>query len=138
MKESKTTIRDYQARVSSTVALLLEKYGEGFQNIGPEEEWVIGIDEAGRGPVLRPLVYGAAIFPQSVEKFFKAGSPNTEERYMKFDDSKKLTETVRHILFHDAIKKIEHRVCGYFVDVITPERMCNEAFSSISPQNLND
>ena len=44
------------------------------------------------------MVYGAAFFPKSVEKFFK-------KDYMKFDDSKKLTKTVREILF-DAMKEI--------------------------------
>ena len=39
---------------------------------------------------------------------------------MKFDDSKKLSETVRHMLFHDAISKIDNRICGWFVDVLHP------------------
>lgn len=69
------------------------------------------------------MVYGAAFYPKSVEKYFRGKGS------MKFDDSKKLTETVRHILFHDVMEKIDKRICGHFVDVIDPNDMCNKAFA---------
>jgi ribonuclease H2 subunit A len=55
-----------------------------------KEGVVIGVDEAGRGPVLGPMVYGVAFW--SVEDDPKRGDG-------KFDDSKKLTEEVRAGLY---------------------------------------
>lgn len=83
---------------------ILEHYEKDFKSIPEDAEWIIGIDEAGRGPVLGPMVYGAAFFPKFAEKYFKAG--------MGFDDSKKLSETVREILFR-GLKLINNRVCSF-------------------------
>ncbi|KAK4685520.1 ribonuclease H2 subunit A, partial [Tremellales sp. Uapishka_1] len=54
------------------------------------EGWIMGIDEAGRGPVLGPMVYAAAYCPLS----FKS---TLEE--MGFDDSKALSAEVRQALW---------------------------------------
>ena len=48
---------------------------------------VIGIDEAGRGPVLGPLIYAAAFWPVSEDADIK--------KMCNFDDSKKLKEGER-------------------------------------------
>eukprot|EP00969_Alexandrium_andersonii_P294141 13000601-Alexandrium_andersonii.AAC.1 len=47
---------------------------------------VIGIDEAGRGPVLGSLVYTAAFWPQSLDEEISA---------LGFNDSKQLKEEDR-------------------------------------------
>lgn len=50
----------------------------------------MGIDEAGRGPVFGPMVYGAALWPlRFKEDIIKRG----------FQDSKKLTEDQRENLY---------------------------------------
>ena len=56
------------------------------------EEIVIGIDEAGRGPVLGPLVYCAAFWPVSAHEEICA---------LGFDDSKQLKESDRDRMFKD-------------------------------------
>ncbi|CAM9698099.1 unnamed protein product [Choristocarpus tenellus] len=56
---------------------------------------ILGIDEAGRGPVLGPMVYSAA---------FWADSDNEEVSAMGFDDSKALSGARRDDLF-ERIKK---------------------------------
>lgn len=48
-----------------------------------KENWIMGIDEAGRGPVFGPMVYGACMWPECYEK---------ELENLGFNDSKKLTK----------------------------------------------
>lgn len=52
---------------------------------------VLGMDEAGRGPIAGPLVVAGVIFPK--------GYTNT-----KLDDSKKLSEKKREALFYEILK----------------------------------
>ena len=61
-------------------------------NAPPDESIILGVDEAGRGPVLGPMVYGVAYCTQTyMDTVIK---PQYE-----FDDSKKLTDPVRRRLF---------------------------------------
>lgn len=55
-----------------------------------DEPYIIGIDEAGRGPVLGPMVYGACMCAASFEK---------ELAEHPYRDSKTLNETQREGLF---------------------------------------
>lgn len=55
-----------------------------------DEEVSLGIDEAGRGPVLGPMVYAGFYCNESHEKLLKE---------MKIDDSKKITDKDRERMF---------------------------------------
>ncbi|CAK9782406.1 ribonuclease H-like protein [Cutaneotrichosporon oleaginosum] len=55
-----------------------------------KEGWIMGIDEAGRGPVLGPMVYAAAYCPMSFKSTLEG---------IGFDDSKALKPEVRQALW---------------------------------------
>ena len=76
-------------------------------------EYEVGIDEAGRGPVIGPMVYAVCAWPIS-----------QKERYasLGFADSKTMTEKKREQLF--ANLKSETEII-YETDILTPEYICN-------------
>lgn len=69
---------------------------------------VVGVDEAGRGPVLGSLVYTAAFWP---------ASEDAEISKMGFNDSKQLKEGERD-RFLDTIRK--HPSIGWVIEEISP------------------
>jgi ribonuclease H2 subunit A len=72
-------------------------------------ELCLGIDEAGRGPVLGPMVYSALFCPINEEAKLKE---------MECADSKQLTEKERDKIF-DKINQ-NNKFCGYAVKVLSP------------------
>jgi ribonuclease H2 subunit A len=87
-------------------------------------EIVIGVDEAGRGPVLGSMVYGIAFWPISKQDEICA---------MGFNDSKQLTEATRDALFK---KMLAHPDIGWVVEEITAETLSHEMLR-IQPVSLN-
>lgn len=85
---------------------------------------VIGIDEAGRGPVLGSLIYCAAFWP---------ADQNEEISKLGFDDSKKVAEGERDRLF-EGIKK--HPSIGWVIEEITAEEI-SEDMLRVEPVSLN-
>lgn len=77
------------------------KYEQAWWDEGREA--IIGIDEAGRGPIAGPLVVAAVCFPKGYQH---------EEIY----DSKKLSEKKRKTLFQDIIKDARE----YHIAIIEP------------------
>ena len=113
----------------------LEKYkvdnGENyvlFSNI-PEvcknEPCVLGIDEAGRGPVLGPMVYGISFCPV-------AKNPDLKE--LGVDDSKALTEDQREVLLKKVLDNNDY--IGWAVHVLSP-RFISSSMYRRSKYNLN-
>lgn len=88
-----------------------ELKGENYEFWGQEVE--IGIDEAGRGPVLGPMVYGCAFWPARDD----GHSKDMKERY-GFADSKQLTEPQREKIF-GLINETKFKDIGYFVAVLS-------------------
>lgn len=72
---------------------------------------IIGIDEAGRGPVLGSLIYCAAFWPASESETINK---------MSFDDSKQLKEGERERLF-EQIKN--HPSIGWVIEELSPEQI---------------
>jgi len=79
-----------------------------------EEPCWLGIDEAGRGPVLGPMVYGTCFSPLSLKK---------EVEEIGFADSKTLNEEQREDLFKK-IADASDRI-GWIVDVLSPNFISN-------------
>jgi len=69
---------------------------KGYKNI-------VGIDEAGRGPVAGPVVSAAVIFPENLEPFI-------------FKDSKKLSSKKREKLFYE----IKEKATAVGIGVVEP------------------
>ena len=87
-------------------------------------EYVAGIDEAGRGPVLGPMVYSIAFYPyvDNDKKLRKIG----------FNDSKQLSETQRDSLF----EKIHQHDVGFIVDPLSAQELSREMLK-IDRRGLN-
>jgi len=79
------------------------------------EPCILGIDEAGRGPVLGPMVYGICYCPLSMaEKLANLG----------FADSKTLTEADRDKLLTIIEENIDF--IGWAIKIISPTQISND------------
>ncbi|KAL6526711.1 hypothetical protein OROGR_015801 [Orobanche gracilis] len=96
----------------------------------PPPKWasspcIMGIDEAGRGPVLGPMVYGCLYCPSSYQKTLST---------LDFADSKTLKEEKREELFENL--KADESI-GWAVDVIDPRELSAKMLKK-SKINLNE
>ncbi len=72
----------------------------------PNNKLVMGIDEAGRGPLCGPLVVGCCVLPVNYQNEF-------------INDSKKLTEKKRELLYKQIIKD----ALFYDVKIVSPKEI---------------
>lgn len=89
------------------------KWSSAVPDVCLTEECILGIDEAGRGPVLGPMVYGTCYIPRTQEHKLKD---------MGCMDSKMLTEGKRDILFaklHSS-SSTASSFCGWGITVLPP------------------
>lgn len=95
---------------------LVNKYIENHvPDLCKHEACILGIDEAGRGPVLGPMTYAVAYFPETLASSLSQ---------MKFADSKTLTEETRHKLF-ESIGSEGFSNLGYVIKIISPNVISN-------------
>ncbi|KAI1816649.1 ribonuclease H2 subunit A [Poronia punctata] len=83
-------------------------------SLDPSTPCVLGVDEAGRGPVLGPMVYGVFYLPLTCSE------PLLKQTH-HFDDSKVLTPTVRSRLMEILCTPSTdlHDVCGWAVSSLS-------------------
>ncbi|KAJ9595409.1 hypothetical protein L9F63_013393 [Diploptera punctata] len=78
------------------------------------EPCMLGVDEAGRGPVLGPMVYGICYCPISKSELLKD---------LGCADSKSLTEEKREVIFEKLCN--EKATIGWIIEAISPNIICN-------------
>ncbi|EGC39614.1 hypothetical protein DICPUDRAFT_26608 [Dictyostelium purpureum] len=103
----------------------MKHFSDIDKSIDITKPFIMGIDEAGRGPVMGPLVYGCCFAPISETATISK---------MKFNDSKKLTEQQRNHLFQKMCDS--NKILGFEVDVISPE-ILSEKMLLKKPISLN-
>lgn len=87
--------------------------------------YILGVDEAGRGPVLGPLVYGVAYCPVAWK---------SELEQLGFADSKTLTPEKRTELL--GVLNSDAANLGWSVNVISPQAI-SRGMLKVPPTNLN-
>ncbi|UKK00021.2 ribonuclease [Theileria orientalis] len=97
--------------------------------IPKDSDVILGIDEAGRGPVLGPMVYGGFFCPKGPD------STSILKNKIRVDDSKKLTEAYRENKFH-LLNKPEYPF-GMIAEIITPQYISYKMLQR-NKYNLNE
>ena len=109
---------------------------------------VLGVDEAGRGPVLGPMVYGVFYAPvASADALLRGEAPDGDRdpdsgAPHRFDDSKVLSATVRSALMATVCRKGStlHSTCGWAVKLLSARDIGSSMMapaSSAAGSNLN-
>jgi ribonuclease H2 subunit A len=119
-----STPRPSIANVFGNGPLLLSDIPESCTSPSPNDEIVLGIDEAGRGSVLGPMVYGAAYWSSNVERNIPKD----------FNDSKQLKEEDRERLFRAILKNAD---IGFVVRSLLPSEISRNMLRQ-HPYNLNE
>ncbi|CCF60153.1 hypothetical protein KAFR_0J00850 [Kazachstania africana CBS 2517] len=91
---------------------------------------ILGVDEAGRGPVVGPMVYGIAYCTRDFQE--QVLIPDYD-----FDDSKKLTDEVRRKLFRLIYEDRQINDVGYATTCISPCDISNGMFRFPPSKNYN-
>lgn len=98
----------------------------------PGTECVLGVDEAGRGPVLGPMIYGAFFLPIELHHSLLASTYH-------FDDSKVLTPFVRANLMEAICTEDSalHKSCGWSVKSLSARDIGAGMLKNGGSYNLN-
>jgi len=120
------SLKDYIVSKDNAVSSV---YFSPIPEICKTEKCILGVDEAGRGPVLGPMVYGIAFCPISKQSLLKdLGSA----------DSKQLTEEKRDEIFVNTNQQDSStESIGWAVDIISPSEISTSMFRR-SKRSLNE
>lgn len=120
---------DYETRdVKVYHAAQLHQENKGESEGRSPRRVVVGIDEAGRGPVLGPMVYACAFWDEALNE-------GDGKRYMAdYDDSKQLSEARREQLFR-AVERDER--VGFATRVLHARELSNAMLCGNGKVNLN-
>eukprot|EP00980_Cylindrotheca_fusiformis_P003299 scaffold743_cov117-Cylindrotheca_fusiformis.AAC.18 len=113
--------RPARANVAGNGPLLLSDVPQSVKECN---DVMVGIDEAGRGSVLGPMIYGAAYWSCSVVDKIPKG----------FQDSKALTEQTRNYLFQQLM---DHEHIGFCMRSLLPSEISRNMLRP-HPYNLNE
>lgn len=97
------------------VSEFIDDSSQNYKHFSPipetcrDQPCVLGIDEAGRGPVLGPMVYGISYCP--VKK-------NKDLKDLGVDDSKALTEEQREKLLQKLLDNNDY--IGWAIHILSP------------------
>lgn len=113
-------------KINDLVSSLLSQYPDKFSSCAASEEWELGIDEAGRGPALGPMVYGCCCWPISLKDSLSS---------IGFFDSKQVTKENREFFY--AILQQLHTKCLYIERKILEPTALSDSMLRKSGENLN-
>lgn len=99
----------------------MKVYERGY----PDSLYICGVDEAGRGPLCGPVVAGAVILPRDVDILY-------------LDDSKKLSEKRRELLYDEIMEKAIAVGVGFgSVEVIDAVNILNATYMAMNDAIVN-
>ncbi|MFH4982579.1 hypothetical protein AB6A40_009288 [Gnathostoma spinigerum] len=103
--------------------------GPTFEHFAFGDPCILGIDEAGRGPVLGPMVYACAVSPISKAENLKC---------LGVDDSKVLNETKREKIFNEMSTDSTTQKVVSFAYRVLSARLISAAMFRRNKYTLND
>ncbi|KAL0109985.1 hypothetical protein PUN28_013553 [Cardiocondyla obscurior] len=115
--DSITSTKDFNFFFEQSDHSINKAHFSEVPQICKDEPCQLGVDEAGRGPVLGPMVYGISYIPLSQKQLLVD---------LGCADSKSLTEKTRDKIFDDIC---EHKdSIGWAIDVISPNVISNSMY----------
>lgn len=100
-----------------------------FSNPKFNESVIAGVDEAGRGPIIGPMVYAIAFCPVSYIDTLKTKG---------YNDSKVLKADVRHEMFKDLVTTNLAQEIGWGTTTMSALDITAGMFNRANPYNLNN
>ena len=92
-----------------------------------KDDIILGIDEAGRGPVMGPMVYACAYWKEEYDKDIR--------KKFKFNDSKALRAEEREKMFENI--KSHPNIIRYELIILPPDYISKEMLKSIIESNIS-
>lgn len=97
-----------------------------YTSCASTEDWELGIDEAGRGPALGPMVYGCCCWPISLKETLSS---------IGFFDSKQVTKENREY-FYGILQQLNKK-CLYIEEKILHPAVLSDSMLRTTGENLN-